>query len=69
MENSLEKELREFMVWFKENHHELHDKYGRNIKIPAEIGGGVGVSNDYKITHEEHQNLLKVANQYYEHRF
>ena len=65
MENSLVKELNEFLKWFKENHPELHEKYSRNIKIPMMIGGGVGVSNDFKISDEEHKMLLKVANQYY----
>jgi hypothetical protein len=54
-----------FMKWFKENHPDLHEKYGRNIRIPFQIDGGVCISPDFKISQEEQDMLLEIAQKYY----
>lgn len=64
-DHPLIKEYNSFMKWFKNNYPDLHEKYGRNIKIPFQIGGGVGVSSDFKISQDEQDMLLKVAQEYY----
>ncbi len=60
------KELDNFMGWFKNNHPDLHEKYGRNIDLPFKPDGGVGVNNNFRISHEEHQMLIGIAKTYYE---
>jgi hypothetical protein len=59
------KDYKDFMKWFKEKHLELHDKYGRNIKIPLRPGDGVGISSDFKISKEEQSMISEVAKKYY----
>lgn len=63
--NSLNREYNNFMKWFEEAYPDLHEKYGRNIKIPFQLGGGVSVTNDFQISDQEHQMLVKIANEYY----
>jgi len=64
-DNPITKEYIDFMKWFKENHVSLYEKYGRNIKLPSQINGGVCVSPEYKITQEEQDMLFKIAQTYY----
>ena len=64
-DHPITKEYVDFMKWFKENHPDLHKKYGKNIKVPFKIDGGVGVSSDFKISQEEKDMLFKVAQKYY----
>ena len=66
MTYEITKEYQDFMVWFKEKHPELHEKYGRNIGVPFKIGGGVSVNTSFKISNDEYEMLLKVAHTYYE---
>lgn len=66
MENILHLEYDNFMKWLKETHPETYEKYGRNISIPFQVGEGVSVTNNFKITHEEHDLLVKIAHSYYQ---
>ena len=61
----LGKEYSDFMDWLKNNHPEIHEKYGRNFSIPLVEGGGVTVSDSYKISKEEHDMLFQIAHSYY----
>lgn len=63
--SNLTTEYNEFMKWFKENHPEMFEKYGRNITVPFQEGGGVGVNNNFKISNDEHERLLSIAQTYY----
>ena len=63
--NQLTQEYNDFMEWFKLNHPELYEKYGRNIAVPFQEGGGVTVNNSFKLPNDEYEMLLKVANTYY----
>lgn len=61
----LTKEYNDFMEWFIENHPEYHEKYGRNISIPFQIGGGITVNNNYALSQEEFDILYKLVQTYY----
>jgi hypothetical protein len=59
-------EYNRFMEWFKFEHPALHEKYGRNIDIPFQDGGGVSVTPRFKISQEEQDMLTYIAHSYYD---
>ena len=61
----LSAEYNKFMKWFEENHPSAFNKYDRNISIPLELGGGVTVNNNYRISDDEFIELRKIAHSYY----
>ena len=65
MSDIITNEYNNFMKWFKENHPEMYEKYGRNIDVPFQEGGGVAVNNSWKISEEEHEAISKIARTYY----
>jgi hypothetical protein len=66
--SDISKEYTDFMKWFKENHPEVHEKYGRNISVPMQEGGGVTVTPSYKITQAEQDMVTNIARQYYKQK-
>lgn len=64
--SQLLKELDNFMIWLKKTHPEIHDKYEGNFTIPFQVGGGVGVNTNNRISKDEHDMLMKIAHSYYE---
>ena len=68
MTHEIAKEYNDFMKWFELNHPEDFEKYGRNIDVPFEIGGGVTVNNKWKISNEEQERILKLAHIYYQQK-
>ena len=64
-QESIKKTYNDFMEWFEINHPDLFQKYARNITVPFQSGGGVGITMNYKISTEEHKMLYEIARTFY----
>lgn len=62
----LQKQLNDFLNWLKLNHPEILDKYEGNFDISFTGEGGISVNENNKISRDEFEMLLKVANKYYQ---
>lgn len=65
MQTEGSKEYNDFMEWFEKNYPADYEKYHRNISVPFQEGGGVSVTNSFKISKEEYDYLFSVVQLYY----
>lgn len=54
-------ELQRFFSWLADTHPETYSNYNRNFQESPGDGVSVAVNNNYRITDEGYQKLLKSA--------
>ncbi|HWI93633.1 MAG TPA: hypothetical protein VNT20_20270 [Flavisolibacter sp.] len=56
----------DFMDWLKDNYPEIHKNYHNNFNVPKNVGEGISVNDNFRITKEEFEMLDKIKRSYYD---
>lgn len=59
------RDLEKFKSWLGTEHPVILERYGRNFTISSSNPMHVGVTNFYKISNVEFENLVKIASDWY----
>lgn len=54
------------MDWLKDNYPEIHKNYHNNFNVPKNVGEGISVNDNFRITKEEFEMLDKIKRSYYD---